>query len=74
MSNLYISLICMCIYCIIVLGVKLVTDIPLRSRYDKAFTEIKVLEDHKDYMTVYWLAVLELHVGILIPSIITRCW
>ncbi|XP_065901661.1 steroidogenic acute regulatory protein, mitochondrial-like [Dysidea avara] len=35
-------------------GVKLVTDIPLRSRYDKAFTEIKVLDDHKDYKTVYW--------------------
>ncbi|XP_065902014.1 uncharacterized protein [Dysidea avara] len=35
-------------------AVKLVTDIPLRLRYDRAFSEIKVLEDHGDYKTIYW--------------------
>jgi len=41
------------------LAVKLVTDIPLRLRYDRAFSEIKVLEDHGDYKTIYWLVLAE---------------
>ena len=36
------------------LGVKLMADIDLRARYDKRFSEIKVLEDKEEYQTVYW--------------------
>ena len=35
-------------------GVKLGTDLELRRRYDKAFTEIKLLEDAGEYRTIYW--------------------
>ena len=36
------------------IAVTLVTNYELRTRYDKAFTEIRVLEDCDYYKTVYW--------------------
>ena len=36
------------------IAVMLVTNYELRTRYDKAFSEIKVLEDCGHYKTVYW--------------------
>ena len=39
---------------VLCVAVKLVTDYELRTRYDKTFNEIKVLEDCGHYKTVYW--------------------